>query len=210
MATGHSARDVFEMLLRAGAELEAKGFAIGVRIEHPQLLVNQIQYGKAAGHPKLPAAPYRLVQDIDGRGVFSFCMCPGGWIVPACTEAGGLVVNGMSLSKRDSPFANSGLVVSLEPEDWQQQGLQGPLGGVALQERIEAAAWQAGGGDLVAPAIRATDFIARRASSGLAESSYVPGLISADLGGVLDAGGVGVWTKADAASSFDDLEVRKE
>lgn len=190
VATGHSARDVFELLLRAGAELEAKGFAIGVRIEHPQLLINRIQYGKAAGHPKLPAASYRLTQDVDGRGVFSFCMCPGGWIVPACTEAGGLVVNGMSLSKRDSPFANSGLVVSLEPEDWQQQGLQGPLGGVALQERIEAAAWQAGGGDLVAPAIRATDFIAGRASSGLAESSYVPGLISADLGGVLDAGGL--------------------
>jgi len=195
VATGHSARDVFDMLLRAGAEMKAKGFAVGVRIEHPQPLIDQIQYGQAAGHPKLPPAPYRLVQDVDGRGVFSFCMCPGGWIVPASTEAGGLVVNGMSLSRRDSPFANSGLVASLEPEDWQQQGLHGPLGGVVFQERIEQAAWQAGGGDLVAPAIRATDFMARRASSGLLESSYVPGLVPADLSGVLDAGGLPIADK---------------
>ncbi len=208
VAAGHSARDVFDMLLRAGAELEAKGFAIGVRIEHPQPLINRIQYGTAAGHPKLPAATYRLVQDVKGRGVFSFCMCPGGWIVPASTESGGLVVNGMSLSRRDSPFANSGLVVSLEPKDWQQQGLQGPLGGVALQERIEQAAWQAGGGGLVAPAVRASDFIAGRASTGLLESSYVPGLVSADLGGVLDAGGLPITDRLRQALLAFDKKMR--
>ncbi len=119
---GHSARDVLELLREAGVTLEAKPFALGVRIEHPQPLVNQIQYGRTALHPKLPNASYRLAAQIDGRGVFSFCMCPGGWIVPASTEPGALVVNGMSLARRDSPFANSGLVVQLEPRDWEAQG----------------------------------------------------------------------------------------
>ncbi len=192
MATGHSARDVFSLLQRADVELEAKGFALGVRIEHPQPAIDSIQYGRYAGHPKLPAASYRLVQKVAGRGVFSFCMCPGGWIVPASTEHGGLVVNGMSLSKRDSPYANSGLVVSVDPEDWQELGLHGPLGGVELQKKVERAAWQAGGGKLVAPAIRVSDFATQRLSTSLPETSYVPGLLPADMEGIVNAGGVAI------------------
>lgn len=192
MATGHSARDVYTLLQEAGVELEAKGFALGVRIEHPQPLINRIQYGAAAGHEKLPAASYKLVQDVAGRGVFSFCMCPGGWIVPASTEEGALVVNGMSLSKRDSPFANSGLVVSVNPEDWEQAGHKGTMGGVSLQASIEEAAWQAGGGRLVAPAMRVSDFVHERSSTSLPKSSYVPGLAPANLAEIVDAGGVGI------------------
>ncbi len=190
LATGHSARDVFELLLAAGITLEAKPFALGVRIEHPQPLINRIQYGARAGHPKLPNAYYRLASEIDGRGVFSFCMCPGGWIVPASTSAGELVVNGMSLSRRDSPFANSGLVVGIEPQDWQRLGLSGPLGGIELQRRIERAAFTAGGGALRAPATRAVDFVARRGSSTVPESSYIPGLTAGNVADVLDAGGL--------------------
>ena len=115
VATGHSARDVHAMLVRAGVRLEAKPFAMGVRIEHPQPLIDRIQYDRVAGHPRLPAAAYRLAfTPDDGRGAFSFCMCPGGWIVPAATEPDAVVVNGMSLSRRDSPYANSGLVVAID------------------------------------------------------------------------------------------------
>lgn len=187
LATGHSARDVFALCARAGVALEAKPFAVGVRIEHPQPLINRIQYGAAAGHPKLPAAAYRVAQQVDERGVFSFCMCPGGFVVPASTAPGELVVNGMSLSRRDSPFANSGLVVQVELEDLARLGHGGPLAGVELQSRLERAAWQAGGGKLVAPATRVTDFLARRASSTLPKSSYVPGLAASDLHEVLAA-----------------------
>tara|TARA_R110002096_G_scaffold44526_13_gene120491 strand:- start:68992 stop:70578 length:1587 start_codon:yes stop_codon:yes gene_type:complete len=191
MATGHSARDVYTILGEAGAAMEAKGFALGVRIEHPQPSINRIQYGNAAGHPKLPAASYRLVQEVRGRGVFSFCMCPGGWIVPASTETGGLVVNGMSLSKRDSPYANSGMVVGLEPSDWQSApGLDGVFGGVELQRRIEEAAWQGGGGGLVAPAVRLRDFLSGEQSSDLPPTSYVPGLKPANIDEILESGGI--------------------
>ncbi|MGE0872524.1 MAG: NAD(P)/FAD-dependent oxidoreductase [Kofleriaceae bacterium] len=146
MATGHSARDVHELLARARVLLEAKPFAMGVRIEHPQPLIDRIQYGRFAGHPRLPAAAYRLAfTPNDKRGAFSFCMCPGGWIVPAATEADGVVVNGMSLSRRDSPYANSGLVVSVDATDYARQGLTGPLAGVELQRRLERAAALAGG-----------------------------------------------------------------
>ncbi|MEM6963006.1 MAG: FAD-dependent protein, partial [Myxococcota bacterium] len=117
IATGHSAVDVFHFLDRAGVALEAKPFAVGVRIEHPQPLIDRLQYKTHAGHPKLPAASYKLAAKIDHRSVYSFCMCPGGWIVPSSTSADGLVVNGMSLSRRDSPFANSGLVVNVTPAD---------------------------------------------------------------------------------------------
>ncbi|MCB9577084.1 MAG: FAD-dependent oxidoreductase [Polyangiaceae bacterium] len=178
IATGHSARDVFMLLDRAGVELEAKAFAMGVRIEHPQPLINRIQYGAAAGHPKLPAAAYQLAD----HGVFSFCMCPGGFVVPASTEPEGLVVNGMSLSRRDSPFANSGLVVSVELEDLEGTG---PLAGVELQRRLEQAALLAGGGRLRAPATRATDFVAGRGSSTVPKSSYVPGIVATDVAEVL-------------------------
>src|SRR6185503_6156389 len=149
LATGHSARDVHALLLAAGVRLEAKPFAMGVRIEHPQPLIDRIQYGRHAGHPKLPAAAYRLAfTPDDKRGAFSFCMCPGGWIVPAATEPDGAVVNGMSLSRRDSPYANSGLVVSIELADLRSTD---PLAGVELQRKLEQAAARAGGGSLRAP-----------------------------------------------------------
>jgi len=158
---------------------------MGVRIEHPQPLIDKIQYGRAAGHPKLPAAPYRLAfTPDDGRGAFSFCMCPGGWIVPASTEPDGLVVNGMSLSKRDSPYANSGLVVGVSLADLPGDD---PLRGVAVQRVLEQASMIAGGGMLRAPATRATDFVAGRASTTVPSSSYEPGLTPTDLGAVLDA-----------------------
>lgn len=192
LATGHSARDVWRFLDDAGVRLEPKPFALGVRIEHPQPLINRIQYGRHAGHPKLPAAYYKLTTHAGDRAVFSFCMCPGGWIVPASTEAGGLVVNGMSLKRRDSPYANSGLVVSIEPERWQAAGFDGPLGGVALQRRIEEAAFVAGGSSLVAPATRVTDFLAGRGSSTVPASSYIPGLNATDVSDVLDAADVGL------------------
>jgi uncharacterized protein len=185
IATGHSARDVHHMLIAAGVRLEAKPFAMGVRIEHPQPLIDQIQYGRVAGHAKLPAAPYRLAfTPSDGRGVFSFCMCPGGWIVPAATEPDGVVVNGMSLSRRDSPFASSGLVVAVELSDLP--GVD-PLRGVALQRTLEQAAAIAGGGKLVAPATRATDFVRGKASSTVPATSYEPGLCATDVGAVLEA-----------------------
>jgi uncharacterized protein len=190
LATGHSARDVFEMLDEMNVTLEPKAFALGVRVEHPQALINRIQYGRDAGHAALPSAYYRLAATIDDRGVFSFCMCPGGWIVPATTEAGAQVVNGMSLSKRDSPFANSGIVVGVQPADWQAQGFSGPLGGVRFQRQIEQAAFAAGGGDLRAPATMMTDFVARRGSSRAPQSSYRPGLTATGLHEVLDCTGV--------------------
>lgn len=208
LATGHSARDVFEMLLRAEVTLEPKPFALGVRIEHPQPLIDRIQYGRDAEHPRLPAASYKLAQTIDERGVFSFCMCPGGWIVPASTEPDGLVVNGMSLSRRDSPFASSGLVVAVELEDWQRAGLSGPLGGVELQRVIERAAMEAGGGMLRAPATRATDFVAGRGSSTVPESSYLPGLAATSVAEVLDAAGIPFAARLRAALHAFDRRMR--
>lgn len=204
LATGHSARDVFQLLLDAGLPLEAKPFALGVRIEHPQPLINRIQYGRFAEHPKLPNAAYKLVQQVEGRGVFSFCMCPGGWVVPASTEPDGLVVNGMSLSRRSSPHANSGLVVAVEPADWERAGFSGPLGGVELQRVIERAAAKAGGGALVAPAVRATDFARGRSSSRVPDSSYIPGIVAADVAAVLDAAGVPIAKRlAKALEAFN-------
>ncbi|MFT3696303.1 MAG: NAD(P)/FAD-dependent oxidoreductase [Kofleriaceae bacterium] len=188
IATGHSARDVHRMLIASGVRLEAKPFAMGVRIEHPQPLIDRIQYGRVAGHPKLPAAAYRLAfTPDDGRGAFSFCMCPGGWIVPASTEPDCLVVNGMSLSRRDSPYANSGLVVGVSLADLPGDD---PLRGVEIQAVLERAAMTAGGGELRAPATRATDFVAKRASSTVPATSYQPGLLGTDIGAVLDATGI--------------------
>jgi hypothetical protein len=185
IATGHSARDVHAMLEAAHVRLEAKPFAMGVRIEHPQPMIDRIQYGRAAGHAKLPAAPYRLAYTPDdGHGVFSFCMCPGGWIVPASTEPDGLVVNGMSLSKRDSPYANSGLVLAIELADLRNES------GVDVQRRLERAAAAAGGGLLRAPATRATDFVRGKPSTTVPATSYQPGLAATDIGEVLDATGL--------------------
>ncbi|MGE0547936.1 MAG: NAD(P)/FAD-dependent oxidoreductase [Kofleriaceae bacterium] len=209
MATGHSARDVHELLLRAGVELEAKPFAMGVRIEHPQPLIDRIQYGRFAGHGRLPAAAYRLAfTPDDKRGAFSFCMCPGGWIVPAATEPDGVVVNGMSLSRRDSPYANSGLVVAIEVADFARQGLMGPLAGVELQRRLERATALAGGGMLRAPATRAGDFVRRKASSTLPGTSYQPGLTACDLAEVLDSIGVPLATRLREALVAFDRQMR--
>ncbi|HTR51278.1 MAG TPA: NAD(P)/FAD-dependent oxidoreductase [Kofleriaceae bacterium] len=205
IASGHSARDVHALLERAGVRLEAKPFAMGVRIEHPQPLVDRIQYGRAAGHAKLPAAAYRLAfTPDDGRGAFSFCMCPGGWIVPAATEPDGLVVNGMSLSRRDSPFANSGLVVAIEPRDFGGA----PHAGVELQRRLERAAAEAGGGALRAPATRATDFVRGRASSTVPHTSYQPGLLAGDVGEVLAVTGLPLAARLREALAAFDRQMR--
>jgi uncharacterized FAD-dependent dehydrogenase len=183
LAVGHSARPVYAWAAAAGIAIERKPFAVGVRIEHPQRLIDEIQYGGGAGHPALPPAFYELATDFDGRGVYSFCMCPGGWIVPAATEAEGVVVNGMSLSRRDSPFANAGLVVAVGAEDAGPLAA-GPLAGVAFQRSIEEAAFRAGGGGFRAPAQRLDDFLADRPSTSVGGSSYRPGLAPGDLGGV--------------------------
>ncbi len=208
LATGHSAADVYSLLAAEGVRLEPKAFAVGVRIEHPQPLIDSIQYGAVAGHPALPAATYRLAETVDARGVFSFCMCPGGFIVPASTEASGLVVNGMSLSRRNSPFANSGLVVSVEPVDLARAGYRHVLGGVELQRRIEGVALAAGGGMLRAPATRVTDFLEGRASTTVPRSSYIPGLTAANVADVLDAGGLPLASRLRAALRVFGQRVR--
>jgi uncharacterized FAD-dependent dehydrogenase len=184
LAVGHSARAVYGWAAAAGVALERKPIAVGVRLEHPQGLIDRIQYGPAAEHPRLPAAFYELATEAEGRGVYSFCMCPGGWIVPAATEPEGVVVNGMSLSRRDSPFANSGFVVSVRAEDFGPAG-DGPLAGLEFQRRIERAAFAAGGGGFRAPAQRLGDFLAGRASREVGETSYRPGVAAGTLDGVL-------------------------
>jgi uncharacterized protein len=191
LATGHSARDIYRMLAQSGIRLEAKPFAVGFRIEHPQPFIDRCQYHLAPGQPRprlLPAARYRLATKIRERGVHSFCMCPGGWIVPAATENDEVVVNGMSLSRRDSPFANSGMVCTVEPEDlgpWTAE--HGLLGGIAFQKELEITAKRAGGGGQVAPAQRVVDFLAGRLSAELPPTSYFPGLRSAPLHELLPA-----------------------
>jgi len=186
LAVGHSARAVYEAALRDGVALERKASALGVRIEHPQPVIDAIQYGPAAGDARLPPAFYELAASGGGRGVYSFCMCPGGWIVPAATEPAGVVVNGMSLSRRDSPFANSGIVVSIDAGDYGPDA-DGPLAGVAFQRRIEEAAFRAGGGGFRAPAQRLADFLAGRASSTLPDTSYRPGVSAARMEEVFPA-----------------------
>lgn len=180
LATGHSARDIYRLLHSKGIRLEQKPFAVGVRIEHPQPLIDSLQYHYANGleRPRyLPAASYRLATKIDARGVHSFCMCPGGFIVPAATENDEVVVNGMSLARRDSPFANSGMVVTVEPEDTAaMQAEHGVLAGIAFQKQLEISAKSAGGGGQVAPGQRVTDFLAGKDSQNLAATSYFPGI----------------------------------
>lgn len=187
LATGHSARDVFEMCLRQNVLLEAKAFAMGVRVEHPQPLIDKLQYHCDTRDPRLPAASYRLASTVEGRGVFSFCMCPGGWIVPSATAPDEVVVNGMSLSRRDSPYANSGIVVGVELEDLSQFSQHGVLAGTNYQKFVEQMACQAGGGQQRAPAQRVSDFIAGRISASLPGTSYQPGLTSAPLHQLLPA-----------------------
>ena len=181
LATGHSARDVYEILHKNNIRIEPKAFAIGVRVEHPQALIDSIQYHCKTRSEYLPAANYTLVKQINNRGVYSFCMCPGGFIVPASTEQNQIVVNGMSPAKRDSKYANSGIVVEIKKEDLKDFEKFGDLAGVKYQEYIENLAHKNGGGGQIAPAQRLKDFVASKKSETLAETSYHPGIISAEL-----------------------------
>ncbi len=191
LATGHSARDIYELLPAAGLLVEAKPFALGVRAEHPQALIDTSQYHGRGRGEWLPAASYALVhQTHQGgrqRGVFSFCMCPGGYIVPAATAPGEVVVNGMSPSRRDSRFANSGIVVAVEPDDIpvELRRQYGPLAGLRWQQQIEQAACAAAGNTQAAPAQLLPDFLKKRVSAELVDTSYQPGLTSVDLHQVL-------------------------
>nr|MBE6190957.1 FAD-binding protein [Rikenellaceae bacterium] len=182
LATGHSARDIYYKLHERGIRLEAKALAMGVRIEHPQALIDQIQYHQPERGEYLPAASYSLVSQEKGRGVYSFCMCPGGFIVPAMTDASQSVVNGMSPSGRTSPYANSGLVTEVRLSDFAFLEPQwGPLAGLKYQEMLEEAARREGGDGQVAPAQRVADFVAGRASRSLPATSYIPGIIPSRL-----------------------------
>ncbi len=193
LATGHSARDIFRMLRDQGLLIEAKPFALGVRIEHPQALIDSIQYHCAIRDEYLPPASYGLVEQVQERGVFSFCMCPGGIIAPAATNPEELVVNGWSPSKRNNAFANSGMVAEVSAQDalrylkqqQQKASVDDPLLLMQFQEAVERKAFQAGGGKFVAPAQRMADFCDRRTSTTLPDCSYLPGLNSADLSQVL-------------------------
>ncbi len=189
LATGHSARDIFRLCQEKKIKIEAKPFALGVRIEHPQQLIDSIQYHCDARGEFLPASSYSLAARTDikrvERGVFSFCMCPGGFIVPAATSPGEVVVNGMSPSRRDSKFANSGIVVAVEIADLPDFHQYGELAAMEFQASVEKAAWTAGGQTQTAPAQRMTDFVKKRVSSSLPETSYQPGLASVDMGEVL-------------------------
>ena len=181
LATGHSARDIYNLLDREKILLETKSFAMGVRIEHPQALINAIQYHRDPQMPYLPPAAYSLVQQVTHRGVYSFCMCPGGFIVPASTGPEETVVNGMSPSLRNSPFANAGLVVEIRTEDLGAYAAHGSLAGLRFQQALEQDAFLHSGGGQSAPAQRVTDFIARKTSADLPETSYITGLYSSPL-----------------------------
>ena len=179
LATGHSARDVYRYLADSHVELEAKGIAVGVRLEHPSALIDQIQYHNKQGRGKyLPAAEYSFVTQVDGRGVYSFCMCPGGFVIPAATGPEQIVVNGMSPSNRGGQWSNSGMVVELRAEDIEGDD---PLRVLAFQEDLERTCWQQGNRKQTAPAQRMADFVNKRLSYDLPRSSYAPGLISSPL-----------------------------
>lgn len=194
LATGHSARDVYRYLAEAKIEMEPKGIAVGVRLEHPSLLIDQIQYHNRQGRGQyLPAAEYSFVEQVDGRGVYSFCMCPGGFVIPAATGPQQIVVNGMSPSNRGTAWSNSGMVVEVRPEDMDDPSLTGENGSdevatqndalrlMRFQERMERDCWQQGNMRQTAPAQRMADFVNNRLSYDLPKSSYAPGLISSPL-----------------------------
>ncbi|HKL59678.1 MAG TPA: FAD-binding protein [Sphaerochaeta sp.] len=182
LATGHNARDVFEYLESEKIAIEAKALAIGLRVEHPQVLIDQIQYKNEQGRGEyLPPAEYVFSAHVEGRGVYSFNMCPGGYIVPAMNESGTLVVDGMSNSKRNGKFANSAMVVELQPQDLPQEQFGGNLGVMNFQQALEERLFKAGGAAHVAPAQRMADFVNHRLSKTLPETSYGPGLVSSDL-----------------------------
>lgn len=187
LATGHSARDTFERLEQLGIAMEAKSFAVGVRAEHPQKLIDQSQFGRVAGHPKLGAAEYKLTHQVadtylNKRGVYSFCMCPGGLIVPSPTEEGRMAVNGMSNAKRAGKWANSGLVVQVTSDDILRHGINhSPLMGMAFQRQLEEATFKAAGNQYAAPAMRLIDFIGKRPTGTLAETRFKPGVVTSNL-----------------------------
>ena len=198
LATGHSARDVYRYLAKAKIEIEAKGIAVGVRLEHPSMLIDQIQYHSKQGRGKyLPAAEYSMVTQVDGRGVYSFCMCPGGFVIPAATDKEQIVVNGMSPASRGTQWSNSGMVVEIRPEDLDNNqypitnnpederllanGYWLPLRVLRFQEELEKICWQQGNMRQTAPAQRMVDFVNNRLSYDLPKSSYAPGLISSPL-----------------------------
>ena len=187
LATGHSARDIYELLHKKEIALKAKSFAMGVRVEHPQQIIDQIQYSCEGERDQLlPAAAYSLVHQVNNRGVYSFCMCPGGFIVPAATSNGEVVVNGMSPSRRNNKFANSGIVVEINVEkDLPNYEKFGVLKGLEYQKYLEKLAFNAGGRSQVAPAQRLTDFVEGRFSNSLNETSYQPGLNSSPLHSLL-------------------------
>jgi uncharacterized protein len=184
LATGHSARDIFEMLHHQNILIEAKPFALGVRIEHPQEIIDRAQYHCDLRDPDLPPSYYNLVEQVDNRGVFSFCMCPGGIIAPCATEAEEIVVNGWSPSKRNNPFANSGTVVQINMEDVAGDD-KDPMKMLRFQQQIEKLAFTAGGGSLVAPGQRMVDFVENRISADLPANSYLPGTKSIALKEIL-------------------------
>lgn len=184
LATGHSAADIYHLLHQKNICLESKSFALGVRVEHPQTIIDTAQYKCSIRPEYLPPASYSLVQQINERGVFSFCMCPGGIIAPAATQQNSLVVNGWSPSKRNNPFANSGIVVSVNQSDYEQKNV---LSGLTFQHTIEQKAFELGGGKFVAPAMRLTDFVEKKYSNTLPLCSYLPGVKSAMLHDVLPA-----------------------
>ena len=181
LATGHSARDIYHICQKRGVELEMKPFAMGVRVEHPQELIDKIQYHGNTRGEFLPAASYNLAKQVDGRGVYSFCMCPGGFIVPSATSQEEVVVNGMSPSGRNSPYANSGIVVEIKTEDLIKYSSSGVLSGIEFQKELERDAWQNGGHTQHAPAQRLADFVAGESSGNLPKVSYFPGITSSPL-----------------------------
>lgn len=185
LATGHSARDIYYLLHDKNIKIEAKGFAIGVRAEHPQELIDHIQYHGEDDNPYLPPASYSLVEQVDGFGVYSFCMCPGGIIAPCATEQEEVVTNGWSPSKRNNPYANSGIVVSVAPTDLPNYKEDDPFVCLDFQKMVEKRCWEAGGRTQMVPAQRMIDFVEGKISTHFPKTSYQPGIVSADLNEVL-------------------------
>ncbi len=185
LATGHSASDIYRLLDKRNIKIEAKPFALGIRIEHPQEIIDKVQYHCDTRSSFLPPASYSLTHQFEGRGVYSFCMCPGGIIAPAATAPGEIVVNGWSPSKRNNPFANSGMVVSIEEKDYQIFKEHGNLAALQFQQNVEQQAFQFGGGNLKAPGQRLIDFVTGKVSKDLPICSYHPGTTSVDLTTVL-------------------------
>lgn len=185
LATGHSARDIFYLLHKRGVTIAAKPFALGVRVEHTQELINDIQYHGDHQNPYLPPASYALVEQVDGMGVYSFCMCPGGIIAPCATEKEEVVTNGWSPSKRNNPYANSGIVVSVAPEDLPNYKENDPFVCLDFQKKVEYDCWVAGGKTQQVPAQRMVDFVQGKTSTDFPKTSYQPGIVSVNLAAVL-------------------------